>query len=416
MSMSSSSPSLPPSVEPRGGGTVVTLSSRASERVRRGQVLIPRTEVVVPAASGAELVLLRDERGRPLGSALWASEGPVAARLWDPAGSLQLEPLLEARLEAALVRRQLLLGERRDAYRLVHGEADLLPGLFVDRYADALVLQTATAVMDRRKARIAELLGKRLRSRLLVLRDDGSARDLEGLPREKGVLVGGSSAVVRFHDAGSLMEADLLADRKTGSFLDQQDNHALAGEYAARMVALHGRGQRGLDGFAYHGGFGLALARAGLSVLCCDEDAQAVQRTRRNAELNRVTVDAQVGNVFDLVRRLEAERARFAVISLDPPALAKRAGRGPLDSAVRAYRELFLRGLRLLAPGGLLFASSCSGRVSAELFGQILATAAEGAQRPVQLLERRGAGRDHPVLLSLRETEYLKCFVLQAVE
>jgi 23S rRNA (cytosine1962-C5)-methyltransferase len=417
-----------PSLRPAAAGAlpVAVVSPRAAQRLRQGHPLVARAELVTPPEPASEVVLLVEQRGGrevPLATGLWCPRGPIAARLW----SRQLQALdraeLRRRLAAADARRQVLFAgvePARTAYRAVHGEADQLPGLFVDRYADAAVLQTATAVMDARAAEVAELLTELWGARLVVRRDDGSARDLEELGREKGILLDrrsrpGAGAVVRFDDAGSPMEADLLADRKTGSFLDQQENHALAAQYARR---LHPGGQA-LDAFCYHGGFALALARAGLDVLACDEDPQAVARARRNAALGGVRAEFVVHNAFDLLRSLEAAGRRFGVVSIDPPALAKRGARGPAGAsaaAMRAYKELNLRALRLLAPGGLLVTSSCSGRVTPADFGAVIDEAARDVGRPVQILERRGAGRDHPVLCGLAESEYLKCWFLRALD
>lgn len=405
---------------PAATGADVLLSPRGVARLRRGGGLVARVDVVTPPpAASADVVRLRDGRGQLLGTALWCARGPIAARLYARSEQPLDASLLRDRLARADgLRRALYAGQQqRDAYRVVHGEADLLPGLFVDRYGDAAVIQTATAAMDRREPLLAELLRELLGVSLVVVRDDGSARDLEELPRRKAVLVGGPATRVRFHDAGSVLEADLLVDRKTGGFLDQQENHALAADYARRLRP----GGRALDAFTYHGGFALALARAGLSVTACDEDAQAVARARRNAELSGVAVDFQVHNAFDLLRSYEAGGRRFDVVVVDPPALAKRgrqhahAPGAAQQAALRAYKELNLRAIRLVEPGGLLVTCSCSGRVSAADFGAMLDEAAADSGRVVQLLERRGAGRDHPVLCGLPESEYLKCWFAQVL-
>lgn len=413
---------------------MVVVSARAALRVRQGHPLVARSEVVAPPYAEAEVVRLIERRGareQLLGSALWCPRGPIAARL------LSREPVEFGReflrqriVEADARRRALFTGARpaRTAYRVVHGEADQLPGLFVDRYGSAAVLQTATAVMDAHEEEIADLLVETLGLNLVVCRDDGSARDLEELPRKKGILRKArpsAEAVVRFDDAGSPMEADLLNDRKTGSFLDQQENHACAADYARRLYS----GGTALDAFCYHGGFALALARAGLSVLGCDEDPQAIERARHNARLGGVQVDWVTHNAFDLLRSLEAAGRRFDVVVIDPPALAKRGARGqargaggatgaggPGAAAMRAYKELNLRALRLLAAGGMLFSCSCSGRVSAADFGAMIEDAARDVGRPVQILERRGPGRDHPGLCGLPESEYLKCWLLRAAD
>ena len=370
---------------PAATGLDVLLSPRGAARLRRGGGLVARVDIVTPPlALDADVVRLRDGRGQFLGMALWCARGPIAARLYSRTEQPLDARLLRERLARADgLRRALYAGQPRDAYRVVHGEADLLPGLFVDRYGEAAVIQTATAALDRREPLVAELVRELLGVSLVVVRDDGSARDLEELPRRKAVLIGGPEARVRFHDAGSLLEADLLVDRKTGGFLDQQENHALAADYARRLRP----GGRALDAFTYHGGFALALARAGLSVTACDEDPQAIARARRNAELSGVSVDFQVHNAFDLLRSYEAGGRRFDVVVVDPPALAKRGrqqARAPgapgaaQQAALRAYKELNLRAIRLVEPGGLLVTCSCSGRVSAADFGAMLDAPFEG--------------------------------------
>ncbi|HNN91161.1 MAG TPA: methyltransferase domain-containing protein [Pseudomonadota bacterium] len=461
---------------------LVVVKTAAAERLRRGGLTLRHDELKSPAGPSlvGAAVRLADERGRPLGTGLGAAPGPtpLAIRLFDRDDVLLDDAELGRRLQQAAELRAALFRSdsdadradakaatgsgtaplRRDAYRLVHGEADGLPGLFIDRYGDAAVVQTATAAMDARKGHIAALLRRHLGVTWVVCRDDGSARDVESLPRERGILLdertatavnaarGGAAALDRaavstlasFHDAGSQMQADLLHDRKTGSFLDQQDNHARAADYAERLFPRRpGRAATALDAFSYHGGFALALARSGLSVTACDEDADAVARARRNAALNRVSVDFRVENAFDLLRRLEAQGTHFDVVVVDPPALAKRGrdrssspagastrpnergGAGPRDENspwARAYRELNLRAIRLLSPGGLLVSCSCSGRVSPALFGELLQGAAADARRSLQLLERHGAGADHPVLVNFPESEYLKCWFLRALD
>ena len=239
----------------------VPIVPRAVQRLRAGIPLVLRTDVATEPPSDCEDVLLCDLRGQPIATALWVASGPLAARLWSMTGERFDEETIATRLKAALHRRRpILTGGERDAFRLVHGEADLLPGLFVDCYADAAVIQTATSAMDRRKTEIADLLMQLLPLARVLLRDDGSARDMESLPREKGFLRGGPLRMARFHDAGSTMEADLLFDRKTGSFLDQQENHLEVAKWAESLCG----GGEALDAFTYHGGFALALARAGL--------------------------------------------------------------------------------------------------------------------------------------------------------
>jgi len=269
------------------------------------------------------------------------------------------------------------------------------------------VVQTTSVAMDVHRAEIASMLERLLGVRLVLSRDDGSARDFEGLPRQKAILAGGGATEVEYRLGANRLVADLFADSKTGGFLDQADNHAV-------VAGLAPEGARCLDAFTYHGGFALALARKGGAVLANDEDAQAVARTRANAERNGLgKVTVRHSNAFDLLRSLEAEKQTFDVVVLDPPAFAKRKSGD--TAADRAYREVILRGLRLTTPDGLAVACSCSGRVSREHFDQLIADAAADAGRSVQILARMGAGRDHPELVGVPETGHLKCWVLRVL-
>jgi 23S rRNA (cytosine1962-C5)-methyltransferase len=382
----------------------VTVTERGAARLRSGHPWVFADDVR-RSDEAADVVRVVDGGGRLLGTALYAQGAQLPLRLLSRDEVTLDEQLLRARLEQALARRTSML-RGADAYRWVHAEADLLPGLVVDRYADVVVLQTAARAMDAREELIGRLLQELGGARLVVARDDGSARDFEGLERCKRVLVGTGETRVVYHDAGSAFEVDVMVDGKTGGFLDQCENHARAGEYA--------RGDA-LDAFSYHGGFALALARGGASsVLALDERREAVERARANAQRNgfpQVTVEQ--ANAFDRLRSLEAEGRRFDVVVIDPPALAKR--KSAVRGAERAYKELNLRGIRLTRPGGILVTCSCSGKMTAELFGEILESAARDAGRPIQLIERRGAGRDHPPLVGVPETDYLKCWFLRVL-
>jgi 23S rRNA (cytosine1962-C5)-methyltransferase len=374
----------------------VGVTARGAARVRAGHPWVLRADVVAPPGDGDEAQVV-DERGRPLGAALWAGPpAPIALRVYarDPVGFDEVWP---TRLRQAIARRG-----GAPLCRLVHGEADRLPGLFVDRYGDVAVIQTATAALDRREPRIATALAGELGLRLVVARDDGSARDHESLPRRKGTLLGDGPTRVRVREGAATLELDVLEDAKTGSFLDQRENHL-------RVAAL-ARGEA-LDAFTYHGGFALALAGRADRVLALEQDPAAAARARANAELSGLrNLTIEVADAFQALRRLEREGRRFDVVVVDPPALAKR---GPLTTAVRAYKELNLRAFRLTAPDGWLVTCSCSGKVTAARFEAMLVEAARDAGRSAAIVERRGAAGDHPVLLGVPETEYLKCFVLR---
>jgi 23S rRNA (cytosine1962-C5)-methyltransferase len=394
----------------------VKIGSRGRARVASGHPWIYRQDVLAgperdARTDGPALVLVADERNRPLAIATWSLESPVALRILDrtnsqSAGLPDFLQCIASRMERAQARRA-SLGLDRDAYRVVHGESDALPGLFIDVYADAAVMQTTSVAMNAHRTAIAGLAQKMLGVRLVIARDDGSARDFEGLPRSKEILFGAGSSEITYRLGPNRLTADLFVDSKTGGFLDQADNHAL-------VAALAPTGARCLDAFTYHGGFALALARKGGPVLATDEDAQAVARTSANATRNGLpNLTARQANAFDLLRSLEAERERFDVVVLDPPALAKRKSGD--NVAERAYREIILRGLRLVVPDGLVVACSCSGRISREQFDRIVAEASADSGRTVQVLARMGAGRDHPELVGVPETGHLKCWVMRVV-
>jgi 23S rRNA (cytosine1962-C5)-methyltransferase len=384
----------------------LVVNDRGAARLRGGHPWVFADDVRRGPDEAADVVRVTDAGGRTLGTALYAPGAQLPVRLIARGEVMVDEAFLRSRLEQALGHRRRMLGGA-DAYRWVHGEADLLPGLIIDRYADVVVLQTAARAMDAREPVIARIVAELAGARLVVARDDGSARDFEGLPRRKEILHGSGSTAVAYHDAGNRFEVDVMTDGKTGGFLDQAENHARAAEYA--------RGDA-LDAFTYHGGFALALARGGArSVLAIDERAEAVERARANAGRNGLAqVTVEQGNAFDRLRSLESEGRQFDVVVIDPPALAKR--KSAVRGAERAYKELNLRGIRLTRPGGILVTCSCSGKMTPSLFGEVLEAAARDCGRSLQILERRGAGRDHPPLLGVPETDYLKCWFLRVLD
>jgi 23S rRNA (cytosine1962-C5)-methyltransferase len=409
----------------RSGPPSAVVGSRGRARVLSRHPWVFRQDVVSGPATdatqgGPDLVRVVDPRGQVLGLATWAAQSPIALRMlsWsepraagashhdDASDGSSLVPLVLARLAGALARRGGLARER-DAFRLVHGESDGLPGLFVDRYDDALVVQTTSVAMDAALPGLAPQLAERLGARIVVERNDGSARDFEQLPRRRGVIAGSGPTQVIYQLGPNQLEADLLEDGKTGGFLDQADNHA-------QVAALAPAGARALDAFTFHGGFALALARRGGAVLATDEDEQAVMRARANATRNGLhNMEVRRANAFDLLRALEGAGERYDVVVLDPPALAKR--KSEAGAAQRAYKELVLRGVRLTTPGGLAVACSCSGRINRATWDEIVADAAADAGRQVQVIARLGAGRDHPELVGVPETGHLKCWVLRVL-
>src|SRR5262245_42116730 len=392
------------------------VTARGAARIAGGHPWVFRPDVVRgprqdAGDGGPSLVRVRDGRGRPLGVATWAARPRLALRMVARAGEAEptdLPALVEERLAAALERR-LALKLDRDAYRVAHAESDFLPGLVVDRYGDAAVIQTTSVAMNAARAEIAAVVRKRLSARIVVSRDDGSARDFEDLPRFAGVVAGDGDARATYRLGRNRFETDLLSDGKTGGFLDQADNHAA-------IAALAPTKGRALDAFTHHGGFALALARRTGEVLAIDEDATAVERATDNARRNELAnMRVERGNAFDLLREFEARGERFEVVVLDPPALAKRGGPQGMTAATRAYKELVLRGARLTAPGGLLVACSCSGRIKRAQWDDICADAIADAGRAAHVLSRAGAGRDHPELAGVPETAHLKVWTFRVL-
>jgi 23S rRNA (cytosine1962-C5)-methyltransferase len=388
---------------------VAVVSSKGAERLRAGHPWIYRSDVRSVAADPGDLVAVETERGRPMGWALWSSTSQIALRSVgtdvDPADETGW---LRARLAAAAAYRD-TLDIDASAWRLVHAEADRLPGLIVDRYGDEggvfLVVQTLCQGMDRRQPAIVAALSELAAPRGVLARNDPRVRRLEGLEQRIDVLAGEVPDTVEVREGRIRLRTSLREGQKTGLFLDQRENREAAARYA--------RG-RALDAFAYQGGFALAMAGRATSVLALDSSAAAVAAMRENALRNGVsTVEAREANVFDELRELESARERFDTIVLDPPAFAKN--RASVARAVAGYKEINLRAIKLLSQGGVLLTCSCSYHVDEALLLEIVAEAARDAGAVLALVEKRMQSRDHPVLVGVPETWYLKCLVLRRV-
>jgi 23S rRNA (cytosine1962-C5)-methyltransferase len=382
----------------------VTISQKGAARARAGHPWIFRGDVTAAPeglVSGAEVRVV-DARQNFIARAFWAVKSPIALRILSRTDSALDDDLLKTRLRRALERRKAMYPDA-EAFRLLHGESDLMPGYFVDWYNGVVAVQHLSEWAEARRESLAKMVVELTGAKAVVARDDGSARDFESLPRRAELLIGTSSKA-DYKEGAIQLSVDLLGDHKTGGYLDQVENHLRAGELA--------RGEA-LDAFCYHGGFALQLARKASHVIAIDQDAEAVARTRENAARNGLTnVEGRSQNAVESLRALDQEGRKFDTIVLDPPAFAKR--RDGVEGALRAYREINYRAVRLLAPGGLLVTCSCSGRVTSEMFGEVVAWASQEAKRPLQILEKRGAGRDHPPMLGVPETEYLKCWFLLA--
>jgi 23S rRNA (cytosine1962-C5)-methyltransferase len=381
----------------------VVLNARGEERLRGGHPWIYRADLVDVRAAGGESVIVRGARGRTLGHALYSDRSQIAIRMLAWGEAPPDDRLIQTRLSRAIAFRRSLAIDAT-AYRLVHGEGDLLPSLIVDRYGDYLVVQALSQGMDRLVPLVVGALEEELQPRGILARNDPRARLLEGLERRVDVLAGSVPDTVTITDGGLEYEVDLRHGQKTGLFLDQRENRQAAAQYA--------RG-RTLDCFSYHGGFALALARTSERTLAIDISEQAVERLAANAARNELSVEARVGNVFDELRGLERLGERFDTIVLDPPAFAK--SKAAVPKATAGYKDINLRALRLLDPGGTLVTCSCSYNVGEAMFAEIVHSAAVDARVQVTVVEKRMQARDHPVLLAAPETYYLKCFILRRV-
>jgi 23S rRNA (cytosine1962-C5)-methyltransferase len=379
------------------------ITARGEDRLRSGHPWIYRSDVrdVTGATPGA-LVRVVGARDKPLGRALFSDQSQIVLRVVSR-GEAPIDPgFWRARLEAA-ARFRAALALDATAYRLVHGEADLLPSLIVDRYADVLVVQALSQGMDRLVPTLVPLLVELTGATGVLARNDPKVRLLEGLEQKVEVLYGDVPDTVAVREGPVAYDVDPWRGQKTGLFLDQRENRAAAAQYARGRV---------LDCFSYNGGFALRLAPAAAEVEALDSSADAVARIAHNAERNQLAnVRAREANVFDELRRLERENARFDTIVLDPPAFAKN--KAAVAKALAGYKEINLRALRLLNPGGYLVTCSCSYNVDEAMFGQVLYEASVDSHTAVTVVEKRMQGRDHPVLLGVPETYYLKCFILR---
>src|SRR5437660_5418735 len=377
------------SVEPR---PIVKLSSRGSSRLKSGHVWVYRSDIVssdgVPPGA---VVDVADERGKFLGTALYSSSSQIAIRMVSPGKVEDLSDLVRKRIQAAIAYREQVVRES-DAYRVIFSEADFLPGLIVDRYNDLLSFQVLTQAMDSEPQRqtILSELSDRLKPVSIVERVDPRVRELEQLPaRASSLALGGKSNTV-FSMNGVRFHFDALLGQKTGAFLDQRENYAAAQRYA--------RGEA-LDVFCYQGGFSLHLAQQCSKVSGVDSSRPALEVAERNAALNGHEIEWIEANAFDLLRDYADARKQYDCIVLDPPAFAKT--KHNLQTAMRGYKELNLRALKMLRPGGILVSCSCSYHVSAnDLLGAVSAAALD-SHRILRLLENRGQARDHPTVLSI---------------
>jgi 23S rRNA (cytosine1962-C5)-methyltransferase len=383
----------------------VVINARGEQRVRSGHPWIYRADVVGVNAAGGDIVQVVGPRRRMVGHALFSNRSQIPIRMLTLGDEPADESLLGLRLQRAIQFRESLQLDAT-AFRLVHGEADLLPSLVVDRYAGYLVVQALSQGMDRLLPTITALLQELLSPAGILARNDPKVRALEGLEQTIADLAGAIPDTVTVREGPIEYQVDLRRGQKTGLFLDQRENREAAARYARGRL---------LDAFSYHGGFALRLAAQCSGAEAIDISADAVQHIHVNAVRNSIrNLGVREENVFDVLRRLEKGGERFDTIVLDPPAFAKNKASVP--NALAGYKEINLRAMRLLQPGGTLVTCSCSYNVNEDRFGAVLHDASVDSHTPVTIVEKRMQGRDHPVLVGVPETHYLKCFILRRVE
>jgi 23S rRNA (cytosine1962-C5)-methyltransferase len=385
------------------GLPVVKVSGRGANRLKDGHVWVYRSDIAAAdgIAPGA-LVGVADEREKFLGTALYSSASQIAVRMVSRDSVQDFGGLLRRRIQEAIAYRERVVRDT-DAYRIVFSEADFLPGLIVDRYNDLLSLQVLTQAMDVEAVRqvVVSELTEKLKPASIAERVDPRVRELEQLPARSSGLLHGEKTSTVFSMNGVRFHHDAFEGQKTGAFLDQRENYAAASQYA--------RGEA-LDVFCYHGGFALHLAQHCSKVTGVDSSRPALEVADRNAALNGREIEWIEANAFDLLRDYASAGQQYDTIMLDPPAFAK--SKSTLETALRGYKELNLRALKMLRPGGLLVTCSCSYHVSPTDFVEIVTQASRDAHRNPRILESRTQAKDHPILLTVPETAYLKCLLL----
>jgi len=383
----------------------VVISPRGAERIRSGHLWVYRSDVRTADAEAGAVVRLADERGRFQGRAFYSDKSQITLRVLTRDDVPVDRAFFAERLRhAADYRREVV--ENTEACRIVYSEGDLLPSLIVDRYGDYLVLQTLSQGTERHKQLFIEILAELFSPKGMLERNDPKVRLLEGLDQRVSVLQGEIPAEVVAKENGIRFAYDLSKAQKTGSFLDQRENHAAARRYASGEV---------LDCFSYQGGFALTVADRCERVEGIEMAPIAIEAAGKNQELNGISnVSFREGNTFDVLKEYDDAGRRFQTIILDPPAFAKNHTSVP--AAHRGYKEINLRALKLLKPGGFLITCSCSYHISEAMFLQIVAEAATNIGKNIRVCERRTQAQDHPILLTMPETHYLKCLVVNLLE
>ena len=384
------------------GTPTVVISRRGAERLKNAHVWVYRSDIVsANEVLPGSLVNVADERGKFLGTALYSSSSQIAVRMISSEPISDLPALLRQRVQQSIQYRERVVRDT-NAYRVIFSEGDFLPGLIVDRYNDLLCFQVLTQAMDAEPVRqtITSELKDQLNPASIIERTDSRILELEQLsPRATPQSEGHKTSTI-FTMNGVRFHYESVGGQKTGAFLDQRENYAAAAQYARGEV---------LDVFCYQGGFTLHLARSCSRVTGVDSSRPALEIADRNATLNGCEIEWIEANAFDLLRDYTNAGRQYDTIVLDPPAFAK--SKRTLDTALRGYKELNLRALKMLKPGGILITCSCSYHVSEASFREVVAEASRDAGKTLTIVENRGQSKDHPVLLNVPETAYLKCLI-----
>lgn len=382
----------------------VVISPRGVERLRSGHLWVYRSDVRSAEAPPGAVVRIVDERGHFQGRAFYSDKSQISIRLLTREDVAVDRAFFTERLRRAAEFRERVV-ENSDSYRLVYGDGDLLSSIIVDRYGDYLVVQTLSQGAERLKDLLIEILVELFSPKGILERNDPRVRLLESLDQRVGILYGDVPDEIVTNENGIKFAISLAKGQKTGSFLDQRENHAASRQYVSGEV---------LDCFSYQGGFALTVADRCQHVEAVEMAPAAIEAAKRNQQLNSVAnVSFREGNTFDILKQHGEDGHRFQAVILDPPAFAKN--RDSTAAAHRGYKEINLRALKLLQPGGFLITCSCSYHISEALFLQIIAEAANDARRTVEVIERRTQARDHPILLTVPETHYLKALILRAL-
>ncbi len=389
-----------------GESALATISPRGTKRLKGGHPWIFRSDIIDRPNAPAGIVRVESARSEPLGWALWSPSSEISLRLLESHPARQPTADWWHRTLARVLARRAPLAQHSNAYRLVHGEGDGVPSLVVDKYGDYLVVQLLSAGLDAHTDLIVEVLRDLTGCAGILARNDPAARGREGLAREVKLLFGDVPRTLEVHEHGVRFIAAPWDGQKTGAFLDQRENRVLIG--------THARGEA-LDCFAYHGSFALHMAARADRVTALDVSAPALARVSEHAALNGFSnIVPREGDAFDVMREWVREGRRFDTIVVDPPAFAKN--KASLDGAIRGYKDINLQAMRLLAPGGLLFTASCSYHLSRALFSEVLTDAASDSGRRLVLRQLTAQPLDHPELLTVPETGYLKGALLDALD